>query len=373
MIRVCHIISGDLWAGAEVTFFHLFKHLKPFEDLELSAILLNEGRLSDEIRSLGFPVDVVKETGRSFLRVVRDVGERLLQRSPDIVHSHRYKENILAFLSARSGRTIRLISTQHGMPEYHGGNRNGKYRLLQKLNFLLLSKAFCKVVAVSGDMKRVFLTDYGFAEDKITVIRNGTEILNALAPKREPAVFRIGSMGRLFPVKDYALMVEIAREVLKETDAIRFELAGDGPEKGRIQELVEKYRMGNTFLLRGFLGNPSEFYSNIDLYINTSLHEGIPISVLDAMSNGIPVVVPRTGGFLEMLDNGVEGYVVEGRDPKAFADRCLQVYRNPSLRNAMGFSARARVERDFSNDRMAHEYHRLYQDVAHAGSNGVHV
>jgi glycosyltransferase involved in cell wall biosynthesis len=366
MIRVCHLISGDLWAGAEAMDYHLLKHLKRYEDLELSALLLNEGRLSGEIRSLGIPVEVVEESGRSFYRLVKDAGERLARRAPDIVHSHRYKENILAYLSTRTGKGIRLISTQHGMPEYAGPDRNGKYRLLQKLNFLLQSNTFRRMVVVSRDMERTFVNAYGFPEKKIAVIRNGTEIPQSPPPKKDPGAFRIGSMGRLFPVKDFALMVEIAGEVRKETGAIRFELAGDGPEMGRIRELVERNRLGTTFLLLGFLDDPPEFYRGLDLYLNTSRHEGIPMSVLDAMSNGIPVVAPDAGGFREMVSDGIEGYLVEGRDPKAFAGRCLRLYRDPSLREAMGSAARAKARNEFSNERMAREYHQLYVEVVHA-------
>jgi glycosyltransferase involved in cell wall biosynthesis len=161
-------------------------------------------------------------------------------------------------------------------------------------------------------------------------------------------------------------MVEIAREVRRETDRIRFELAGDGPEMRRIQELVERHGLEETFLLRGFLENLSEFYGSLDLYLNTSLHEGIPMSVLDAMSNGLPVIAPDSGGFGEILTDGIEGYLLEGRDPKAYADRCLRLFRDPALRDSMGSSARARVEREFSNDRMAREYRRMYHDVVHA-------
>jgi glycosyltransferase involved in cell wall biosynthesis len=366
MIRVCHMISGDLWAGAEAMDYHLLKHLKPYGDIELSAILLNEGKLAERIRALGIPVDVVDEARCGFFRLVSDASKRLKRRAPDIVHSHRYKENILAYLSSRSGKDIRLVSTQHGLPEYHGGNRNGKYRLLQSLNNRLLSKSFRKVIAVSQDVKRTFLTVYGFPGDKVDVILNGTEIPDLSRGRKGPDVFRIGSAGRLFPVKDYPLMVEIAREVRRETDRIRFELAGDGPEMRRIQELVERHGLEETFLLRGFLENLSEFYGSLDLYLNTSLHEGIPMSVLDAMSNGLPVIAPDSGGFGEILTDGIEGYLLEGRDPKAYADRCLRLFRDPALRDSMGSSARARVEREFSNDRMAREYRRMYHDVVHA-------
>ncbi|PWB63379.1 MAG: glycosyltransferase [Deltaproteobacteria bacterium] len=353
--------------------YHLLRHLKRREDLGLSAILLNEGMLADKIRELGIPVNVIEESGRSFYQLVRDAGGVLDLESPDILHSHRYKENILAYLSSRRRNGIRLVGTQHGLPESFGTSQNRKYRLLHRLNISLVMKSFAKVIAVSGDIRKSFIERFGFPGDRIDVIHNGTDL-----PEGSPAAMRrddfvIGSMGRIFPVKDFPLMVEIAREVRRETDRIRFELAGDGPDRGKVQELVDRYGLGDAFRLRGFVDDLAGFYRGIDLYLSTSLHEGIPISVLDAMSHAIPVVAPNVGGMKEILEDGSEGYLVDGRDPKTFARKCLDLYRSGGLRQAMGSSARNKVEKEFSNECMANAYHRLYLEIARVSGNGVHA
>jgi len=353
--------------------YHLLRNLKQFGDLGLSAILLNEGKLASELRRLGIPVDVVEETERSFFRLIRDTRRILDRRSPRIVHSHRYKENILAYLSSKSKNGIRLVSTQHGMPESIGTNRNRKYMLLHRLNLSLFLKSFSKVIAVSGDIRDILIEKYGFPGDRIAVIHNGTGIPEGLPSKKEKDFFVVGSMGRIYPVKDYSLMVEIAREVSGETENIRFELAGDGPDRAKIADLVERYRLGKVFLLRGFVEDLSGFYQGIDLYLNTSLHEGIPMSVLEAMSHGIPVIAPNVGGLKEMMEDGIEGYLVNGRDPKVFARKCLHLYEDRLLRQSMGSSARKKVEQEFSNDGMAREYHRLYLDIARGPKSGANA
>jgi glycosyltransferase involved in cell wall biosynthesis len=371
MIRVCHIISGDLWAGVEVMSYHLLKCLKPQENLELSAILLNEGRLANEIRGLGIHVDVVDETQRNIFQIIGDVRKILTRRSIDIVHSHRYKENVLAFLASRYGNGIRLVGTQHGMPEILGTNRNWKYMLLHRLNIFLLLKSFSRVIAVSTDIQRIFMNYFGFPIGKIAVVHNGTDIPDELPSAKGKVIFVIGSMGRFFPVKDYILMVEIARQVSLVTDKIRFELAGDGPDRAKIEEAVEKHRLGHMFQLPGTVEDLPCFYRGIDLYLNTSRHEGIPMTVLEAMSYGIPVVAPNVGGLKEMLEDGKEGYLVDGRDPKEFSRRCLHLYENGTLRESMGALARERVEKEFSTASMAREYDLIYQELARdAGSGG---
>ena len=372
ILRVCHIVSGDLWAGVEVMDYHLLKLLKEHENIELSAILLNEGKLSDAIRGLGIRVDVVDEKKRNIFQLVYCIRKILDLRSVDLIHSHRYKENVLAFLSSKFGKEIQLVATQHGIPEILGENNNRKYKFLHRLNIFLLRKYFRQVIAVSRDIRSIFINTFGFSEQQITVIHNGTDIPTGPVTKNTKESFVIGSMGRIFPVKDYLLMVEVAREISGATDKIRFELAGDGPDASKIESAIERYRLWRSFRLLGTVEDLPGFYRGIDLYLNTSLYEGIPMTVLEAMSYGIPVVAPNVGGLKEMLVNGKEGYLVNGREPEEFAKKCLYLYNNRTFGQSMGAFARKRVEEEFSNTAMAREYHSLYRKITGDSMTGAH-
>jgi len=364
MIRVCHIISGDLWAGAEVMAFYLLKGLTKYRDLELSVIVLNERRFAEEIRGLGIPLEVVDESKMPFFKILLVVRKMLNCGSPDVIHSHRYKENILAYLVSRSKKGTKLIGTQHGMPEGYRGKRSLKNQLITNFNFYLLSRCFQNVVAVSNDIQETFLNQYGFSfKNKVRVIHNGIGIPENILARREKDTFVIGSSGRLFPVKDYLLMIEVAREVSKKTGHIRFELAGDGPERVKIQDLIKKYRLDGRFMLRGFVSDISPFYRGLDLYLNTSVNEGIPISVLEAMAHGLPVIAPKVGGLAEIVTDSVDGFLVEGRNPKDFAEKCIQLFGDETLRKQMALAAREKVIREFSVDQMVGQYYRLYRDV----------
>lgn len=118
MMKICHIISGDLWAGAEVMCHSLLKGLKQYDNLTLHAILLNESKLTEEIKKLGIRVNIVNENEKSFINIVAETGRILKNINPDIVHSHEYKENVISFLSSRLLRNTGLIATQHGMPQF---------------------------------------------------------------------------------------------------------------------------------------------------------------------------------------------------------------------------------------------------------------
>lgn len=344
--------------------FNLLKGLRVFQELALSAIVLNHGRFADEVRGLGIRVDVVDETRLRFPQILGRVRDILRDAEPDVVHSHWYKENLLAYLASRRFRVISLVTTQHGMPEYLGRRLDIKYRVLHRFNFVLLSRYFQGTAAVSNEVRRTLTERHGFHENRTFVIYNGTEPCNGPLPHRSGGEFTIGSSGRLFPVKDYPLMVETAREITRLGEGIRFELAGTGPDQERIAEMVRLHGLERTFVLRGFLSDVSEFYRGLDLYLNTSRHEGIPMSVLEAMAHGLPVVAPDVGGLKEILQDGVHGFLIEGRDPISFAERCMILYRDDALRRRMGFAAKERVEAAFSNGRMARDYHDLYRTVS---------
>ena len=362
MVKVCHIVSGDLWAGAEVLVFQLLKGLAGCPDIVPSAIILNEGRLAAEIRSLGIPIRVIDERVNSFHRILREAKEWLRSDPPDCLHAHRYKENLLAWLLNRGMKGLKLFATQHGMPEILGDKSGIKHRLITQSNLRLI-RGFYRVVCVSRDIREMFLWKYGFPEESTCTIPNGVElpVPDQRGNRRKAGdLFLIGSSGRFFPVKDYPLFVRIAKEVKSRGAPIRFELAGDGPGTEEVEKLIREFDLGNTVFLKGCLHEMSVFYRNLDLYLNTSIHEGIPMSVLEAMSYGLPVIAPNVGGIKEIIDEGIQGHLIDGRDPKKYAAKCVSLFEDRETLHGMAVAARAKVEREFSIERIVRDYRNLY-------------
>jgi glycosyltransferase involved in cell wall biosynthesis len=212
-------------------------------------------------------------------------------------------------------------------------------------------------------MRKLYLDKVGSKGNKIHIIHNGTEISLEYAPRKDRNTFVIGSAGRLFPVKDYPLLVEIAREVLQENGNIRFELAGEGPEEGKILSMVHEYGIEKNFILKGFIEDMKIFYQGLDIYINTSIHEGLPMSILEAMASGLPVIAPSNGGIKEVVTNGVEGYLVNVRNSKIFSEMCIKLIRDNQIKHAMGKASRERIIKEYSLDKMADNYYDLYSQV----------
>jgi glycosyltransferase involved in cell wall biosynthesis len=359
-MRIMLLVSGDLWAGAEVMVTHLSAGLSRRDEIDLLVVLMNSGRLADELQHLGVKVHIVEESKYSFLKICSIVRGVVKNYAPDIIHSHRYKENMLAWCVSRGMPDCKLVATQHGMPE-NAGSLSRIHRLRNSVFFRLLATCFARAVFVSDEMRRSIGKGYGFSEKKVHVIHNGITVPQfVISLPREHLI--VGSAGRLFPVKDYGLFVDVARLVVAQNNTVDFVLAGDGPERGMLEGQVRKCGLGERFRFLGHQEDMAAFYKGLDVYVNTSVHEGIPMSVLEAMAYGVPVVVPKVGGFPEIVEDGVGGFLVDSRDPEAFARRILQLL-DPERRKAMGNNARERVVASFSREAMAQQYYRLYREL----------
>ncbi|MEA1896790.1 MAG: glycosyltransferase family 4 protein [Bacteroidota bacterium] len=153
----------------------------------------------------------------------------------------------------------------------------------------------------------------------------------------------------------------MAKAVKEETK--KFHLAGEGPERAKLQALIQQYNLNETFVLKGHIEDVQTFYRSLDLYLNTSVHEGLPMSILEAIACGLPIVAPDVGGIGEVVDNGEDGYLVDIRDPKAFAEKRFLLYKNRQLRRRMAQAAREKIVKSFSVENMAAQYHELYLSV----------
>jgi L-malate glycosyltransferase len=359
MIRVCHLISGDLWAGAEVMAFQLIKAQRDSGNLSVSAIVFNEGTLCERLRDLGVEVHVFEEKKYSFFPLLLKIVKVLKNQKNEIVHSHRYKENLLAFLASLFLPSIRLVSTLHGLQEKGLLLRT---RLFYHVNFFLLSRFYLKTVAVSSDMHIACLKQMKFKPEKVAVVHNGIAVPPETRTQKRNDVFVVGSCGRFFPVKNYPLMVEIAR-ILKPKTAIVFKLAGDGPGRPHLESLIAQYGLESSFELCGHKSDLTDFYRGLDVFINTSLHEGIPMSILEAMSYAVPVVGSKTGGIKEIIEEGKDGFFAQSGDAEGFAQKCLFLFENPEAHRTMGKNAREKIISSFSIQSCAEGYLKVYKQA----------
>jgi glycosyltransferase involved in cell wall biosynthesis len=368
-IRVCHVASGDLWAGAESQAASLLRALARRPDLTLTVVLLNEGRLAEEVRTCGLQVKVIPEAHMTFLQILREARRYLQGRSIRILHSHRYKENLLAVLLARTCHIPHIVRTQHGMPEPFRGIRHWKQKLTLGLDRLLARWVTDRVISVSSEL-REHLERY-MDPRKVVVIRNGldTERVSSdlsLAEAKQrlgiPAACRtLGYAGRLEPVKRLDLFLAAAKLISARIPEARFLIVGDGSEANPLREIARATGLEKVVW---FLGHRDDIYDvlrALDVFVLCSDHEGLPMVLLEALYLGVPVVARAVGGITDVILDGVTGILTDSSTPEPLAQACVDLLTDAERRERLSAAAVARVRENFTADRNADQVAALYR------------
>lgn len=370
-ISICHIASGERWAGAEAQVATLVKALARRQDVCVCAVLLNEGRLAHELRTAGIEVGVFPRQQNSFVRTYARAFRFLRHRNVQVLHSHRYKENLLAVLLQMRLNHPLLVRTQHGNPE--SGGR--KYRLVYALDRATAGRV-AKVISVSSHLRK-YLSTY-LKPDQIAVIRNGVDLQDVRSSlSRTEARERlniaadapvVGILARLDPVKRHDLFLATVREISRDLNHARFVIAGTGAQQARIIELAASLGISDRVL---FLGDRSDAYDVLcamDVMLVTSDHEGLPMSVLESMALGTVVVSRKVGGMPEVIRNGIDGILVDSNDAATLASACVRLLRDAAYRGALAAAAREKISREFSADANAEQLVHLYRTVLSDGA-----
>jgi L-malate glycosyltransferase len=366
-LTICHIVSGDLWAGAEVVIFNLLSSLREATDPRIVVLTLNEGVLTEKLRAAGITTHVIPEGRHSLLGILRRAARLLRHSRIDIVHAHGYKQNLLAWLLARWLGIAEAVTTIHGLPE--PATNSWRERMLvrwrTRVDYLVAKRGFTRAVAVSHDMQRSLVDRYGFDAAQLTVIRNGARLPPPTPGERgHRGSFHIGTVGRMVPIKGFDLFLDVARALKREGHPVRFSILGDGPLREALSRTAADLQIADCVDFLPPRPDPLPYYRSLDLYLNTSLHEGLPMSVVEAMACGKPIVSAAVGGIPEIVAHGEHGFLVEGRNPAVFAEFCRRLMRDEALRSAMGERAAATAHAHWGASAMAAGYRRLYEECA---------
>lgn len=367
-VAICHIASGDLWAGAESQIAVLIRHLACRSELDLSAILLNDGRLAEEIRSCGVPLRIIPEREKNFLQIFSEAAESLCGKGIRVLHSHRYKENLLAALLSWRCHIPCMVRTQHGLLEPLDGFRYVKNGLIQWLDWQVSGRKADRVISVSSEMSTQLARRVGPA--KVVTIPNGVDLtrvhsaLSVVEAKTRLGIpadcWVLGAAGRLEPVKRLDIFLAAAKETAARCPNSRFVIAGDGRQNARLRDAAQA--LGVADRVR-FLGHRNDIYDVLrafDILVLCSDHEGLPMVLLEALGLGVPVVARNVGGIGEVIQDGANGVLVKSGNPAALAQACFQVLNDEPLRKCLALAGPALIATKFTAQQTADRVVQLY-------------
>lgn len=368
-IRVLHLISGDLWAGAEAQAAILLSRLKRNPELKLSAIIFNEGRLSQKLKSLGIPVDVLDEKEHNSLMLLGKVRRILSRDRVQILHTHRYKENIIGGLAASFSGVPHLVQTVHGPNEPFQGIKKIKADSYNFLDRWVARFLFDEIIVVSSDLgeklkQRLDGIPVAFIQncvdlEKVKSNKSRIEVKRNLGIEEDSPL--IGTAGRLVPVKGLHYLLKATSIMQRESPRLKVLIIGEGPERKRLESTAAKLELGSQAIFTGEREDVYDLIGAMDLFVLPSLSEGIPIVLLEALALEVPVIASAVGGIPEVITHQYTGFLVQPKEEQALASACLHLLENRTQAEALAREGKKLVETKFSAQIMAQKVFQLYE------------
>lgn len=311
------------------------------------------------------PVIGISDSGIADLSAIRALIRLCRDRRVAIWHGHDYKTNILG-LVVRKFWPMRLVTTVHGWVQYTP--RLHAYYALDKWAV----RRYEEIICVSEDLRQVCL-GLGLSGDRCHLIHNAIDIEEyRRSASREEARRMIGApsqgvmlgaVGRLSPEKGFDLLIRAIGDLKDHRANVTLWIVGEGPARASLEALIAKLDLYDHVRLLGFMKDVEYFYQALDIYVMSSIREGLPNSVLEAMAFEVPVLATRIAGIPRLIDDGVNGLLVPPGAVDALVFGVRRFLEDRDMREKFGKKGRETIERSFSFNLRMRKIAAVYNQV----------
>ncbi len=360
-LRVAHLVLSLDIGGPERVILDLVRHTDR-QTFEQRVLCLREpGALQPLFAREGNRVESLDLSGPLRARAIVRLVQWLREFRPHVLHTHNRAPHLLGALAAQVAGVPAVVHTKHGRG-YFGSRR----KIAMSWLAALLSNY---VVAVSENAAQVARRLEHVPARKIVVIHNGIDLADYLPPPsaRNRDGMRALHVARLVAVKDQATLLRAVRLVVDREARFQLDVAGDGPERASLVQLQRELRLEGHVHFLGFRSDVGTLLQSANLFVMSSIGEGISLTLLEAMACELPVITTDVGGNREVVDPGRTGLLVPAGRPEILAETILGVLRDPERASQMGRAGRQRVEEAFDSRRMVASYEQLYLSVRPRG------
>lgn len=371
-MKVLHIIGGGDVGGAKVHVLSLVKELTSHIDVTL--LSLRPGAFADDARAMGIKVEVIKSS--NVLSDIRDTIKYVKRNNFDIIHSHGAKANIFGYAIKKACK-IPVVTTMHSDYKLDYMQSISKRMTIGLLNSYVLRKLDYFIVVTSAFRK--MLTERGFNNNQIYTILNGIDFNKPLKDYSKKAFCEkhhltlnendilVGTAARLDPVKDIGTLLEAAKLVVQKNPNVKFIIGGEGDEGEELKARSTKLGLNNNVFFVGWLNDPYELISILDINVMTSISEGFPYYLLEGARFSKATICSRVGGIPDLIESSVNGYLFEPRDYKTLAEQLLDLASDNAKRKEFGSKLYAKADKEFSLTAMCKTqleiYHSITKDI----------
>jgi len=363
MKTILHCIDTTGPGGAETVFIDLITRL-PADKYRAVVVIRGKGWVYEELLRRGV-VPVILDAKGSFNGSYLAALCSLIRREQvSLVQSHLLGSNVYCALAGLLTRTP-VVTTFHGSVDI------GERERFKWLKFAAINAGARCVVAVSEDLRIDILERTPLKADKTRVIYNGIDTSAFQRPRSDRLRQQfgwaedeiiIGSLGNIRPAKGYDILLRAATLLEKTQYSCRFVIAGQG--KGELYEGLLQLRkelcLEDRVQFLGFTDDAAEFLSNLDLFLSTSISEGLPLSAIQAMVAKVPLIATRCGGYEELITDRENGWLVAVSNPKAIADAIAEIAAAPGKQTSLAEQASKHAIETFDLSVMLARYETIY-------------
>jgi len=366
-VKITYLITGLGTGGAEMMLYRLLakldrNHFSP----EVVALLDLKGPLTDRIKALGVPVTVLDMRSKFDLTVIQKLAKHLAEQQPQILHTQLFAADIMG----------RMLGRVYGVPVIVTSIRNIYYGSRWRDLLIKWTDRFAKRTTFVSALAAQRFIDQGLVpKEKAVVIHNGLDPLeyradlSAAEKKRwrkklgvpEKAYF-ILAVGSLTRQKGYSLLFEALKILCTCNPSFYLIVAGEGPLLEILQDLAARLDLTEKIGFIGRCDQVPELMAAADVLVLSSLWEGLPGVVLEAMASSLPVVATAVGGVPELIIDGITGLLVKPENPGDLAGKLkMMMAMSSAERSALGQAGYKKIEQEFSLVKMKEAYESLYQ------------
>jgi glycosyltransferase involved in cell wall biosynthesis len=363
-VKVLQLISSGGYYGAENMLLNLCASQEQ-SGCENSLLLFYNVHVPnvefyERARRRGLSVRMVHCNGRADWRAVRQIEEYIQEDGIEIVHTHGYKADLYGYLAAwRCHKPV--VATCHN---WVGGTAAlGIYNHLDRM----VLKKFDGLAAVSDAVAHRLLA-FGVPAEKIKTIANGIDVpafehAQPLPLLKAEGSTVVGVVARLDLKKGFEYLLQAARELRKQFADLKIVIAGEGPDRDKIEHIVQQYGLQSSVVLAGQQSNMPAVYAAMDIFVLPSLNEGLPMTLLEAMAASKPVIATRVGAIPSVINDGKNGLLVNAKDPESLRNAIASLLSDPERCQRMGDQAHAWVRQNYTSEAMALKYREMYEEV----------
>lgn len=367
---ICHVIHALGVGGAEMLVDVMVRELS--HDYRCVVAVLDEiGELGNRLRDDGFTVEHLHRQPGIDRGCARRLDEFARREGVQLLHAHQYTPFFQSMLSRGLTGSRPVLLTEHGR---HVPDLPSRKRSI--VNRLLLRKQD-RLIGCGGAVRQALIDNEGLPASRVDVIYNGVD-LEAFAcaePNARDRIrrefqfkaddFVIVQVARLHELKDHLTALRTIAEVRRTVPHVRLLIVGEGDRRDSIESSISELNLQNHVQLAGNRNDIGDLLTASDAFLMSSISEGIPLTIIEAMAGRLPVVSTAVGGIPEMITHKQNGFLSPAEDFKSLARHLVSLAQSPALCRRIGEAGRTTAEGQFSLQSMLNGYRRLYEEMIH--------